>query len=1523
MKTKFMRFFPKVPNTTLFPFQDRLRLGLILLAGIVGLISSSVVADGQTLLDSFTDGNFTSGPAWSGDAANWTMAANSDVAAGAVGSRTLRLNAPALAQTDYLQTQISDWGGSQEWGIWIGIRAQALTAGNSRFVWLYANEATLTSATVDGYRLAMGDDSGGDEIRLQRITDGVATTVITSAGAIVNALTDIGFLVRVTRSNAGEWNLYTSVLPTASGTGDLATDSPISANASVIQGTATDTAITPSAGGYFGLSVSHTTGANAIVGTEFDQVYFTATPDCTPPTATVSGDATICDGGLTTIQAVLTGTGPWDVTWSDSVTQTGVATSPATRNVTPATTTNYTVTSVSDASGCAPGTGTGSATVTVNQPVTPSVSITANPGTTTCAGSQVVFTAVPVQGGVTPTYVWKTNGVADGSVPNTSATYTNSSLSNGETIDCQLTSSLSCVTASTAEAPQLTMNITTSVTPSVSVTSDHGAVICAGTMAVFTAAPIYGGGSPVFIWKTNGVQDTSVSSSSVTYTNTELADGDMVDCQLISNDPCASPTIADATQIVMAVNPNVPPSVSISANPGSTICSNSSVTFTATPVNGGASPTYQWKTNGVSTGATSSTFTTSLLKNGDVVTVVMTPSADICVSPATVTPSGITMTVNQNVAPTVNVSANPSGAICAGSSVTFTASPVNGGTTPAYQWRTNGVPVAGATSSTFTTATLVNGDVVTVVVTPSPDICVSPATATSANLTISVNSFRLVLATALTENMGTPGVTTVVNSYTGWQSTPPLTFSSTSTAQSDVRTSASSTGYLGASGGGNVFFGTASGADRNLIIAGINTTGFVSPQLQFGLDKVASGSEPFVVEVSSDGVDWTALTVPQPAALNTWTLTTASGTIPSTPNLSIRFSKNSTTAQYRLDDVKLSDVSTSASIGVSGPTTFCAGGSVTLTASAGGSSYVWSTGETTPSITVSVSDTYTVTVFDANTCSSSASETVTVNPLPAVSVNSTTVCAGDSTTLTATTDASDPTYLWSPGGATTASINVSPISTTLYSVAVADGATMCVNNASGTVTVNPLPAVGVNSATVCAGGSATLTATTSAGTPSYLWSPGGATTAAITVSPAGTTVYSVTVTDGTTGCASSGSGTVTVNPLPTVAILPATTNAECASTVTFTADPAGDGPLTYQWYDNLTNAIVSETNLTLTVTNLHDAAAGNYTVVVTGPFCSASAIASLTVKDTLAPILTILGANPATNECHVADTDAGVIANDICVGEVSVTTNSAVNTDAPGVYAITYTSDDGNGNTNTATRMVYVVDTIAPTLTVSGANPATIECHAAYTDAGATASDACMGLVVVTTSGSVDANTPGSYTLTYTADDSNGNTNSATRTVYVADTIAPVISMFGANPYTNFAYVLFVDPGATAVDACDISAAVTTNGTVDVATPGSYALQYVSTDASGNSTTNTRTVEVIALESPTITSEQQLGSGAFEVTFTGPNGQPYQLVTSPDVTLPMSGWTVLTTGMFGGNPVIYTDATAVNDAVRFYRIVSP
>jgi hypothetical protein len=85
----------------------------------------------------------------------------------------------------------------------------------------------------------------------------------------------------------------------------------------------------------------------------------------THPTASVSGGGTVCGGSSANIQAALTGTGPWNVTWSDGVGQSGVVSSPAVRSVSPAGTTNYTVTALSDSTGCSAGTLSGSATVTV------------------------------------------------------------------------------------------------------------------------------------------------------------------------------------------------------------------------------------------------------------------------------------------------------------------------------------------------------------------------------------------------------------------------------------------------------------------------------------------------------------------------------------------------------------------------------------------------------------------------------------------------------------------------------------------------------------------------------------------------------------------------------------------------------------------------------------------------------------------------------------------------------------------------------------------------------------------------------------------------------------------------------------------------------------------------------------------------------------------------------------------------------------------------------------------------------
>jgi PKD repeat protein len=133
--------------------------------------------------------------------------------------------------------------------------------------------------------------------------------------------------------------------------------------------------------------------------------FITATPSCTPPTASVSGSQTICQGGTATIQASLTGTGPWNVTWLDGTggtnyLQNGVVTGPATRTVSPSSTTTYTVTAVSDSTGCPGGTSSGSAIVTVNPtPSTP----TASNNSPICSGSTLTLSTPTVTGA---TYSW-------------------------------------------------------------------------------------------------------------------------------------------------------------------------------------------------------------------------------------------------------------------------------------------------------------------------------------------------------------------------------------------------------------------------------------------------------------------------------------------------------------------------------------------------------------------------------------------------------------------------------------------------------------------------------------------------------------------------------------------------------------------------------------------------------------------------------------------------------------------------------------------------------------------------------------------------------------------------------------------------------------------------------------------------------------------------------------------------------------------------------------------------------------
>ncbi len=103
-------------------------------------------------------------------------------------------------------------------------------------------------------------------------------------------------------------------------------------------------------------------------------------------------------------------------------------------------------------------------------------------------------------------------------------------------------------------------------------------------------------------------------------------------------------TSASSAVHAVTVNPLLTPSVTIGST-ATAICTGTNVTFTATPTNGGSSPSYQWYVDATPVGSNSSTYSSTTLNNGEVVSVVMTPSADVCVSPSTATSNSITMTV--------------------------------------------------------------------------------------------------------------------------------------------------------------------------------------------------------------------------------------------------------------------------------------------------------------------------------------------------------------------------------------------------------------------------------------------------------------------------------------------------------------------------------------------------------------------------------------------------------------------------------------------------------------------------------------------------------------------------------------------------------------------------------------------------------------------------------------------------------------------------------------------------------------
>lgn len=346
----------------------------------------------------------------------------------------------------------------------------------------------------------------------------------------------------------------------------------------------------------------------------------------------------------------------------------------------------------------------------------------------------------------------------------------------------------------------------------------------------------------------------------------------------------------------------------------------------------------------------------------------------------------------------------------------------------------------------------------------------------------------------------------------------------------------------------------------------------------------------------------------------------------------------------------------------------CGVGSATLTAS-GGTSYLWSTSQTTASITVNPSSTtaYTVTVTGSNGCTASVSKTVTVNPLPVsnISTPNASICNGGSTTLDAGNWSS---YLWSTGQST----RTITVSGGTYTVTVTNSGG-CTATASQTITVFQTPAPTISGATTfCSGNSTTLDA---GSWSSYLWST-GASSQTIPVNTGGT--YTVTVTN-QDGCIGTNSRTVTVFPTPTPAIIGA--NTLCAGNST-TLD-AGSWS-SYLWSTGSTLQTISVNT------------GGTYTVTVTNANgCAGSASHSVTVFPLPSP--TIGGTNIS---CAGSSTTLNAGSWESYLWSTGATTQT-ISVNTAGTYTVTVSN---NGCTGSATRII----TAPPALSVNaGADEAT------------------------------------------------------------------------------------------------------------------------------------------------------------------------------------------------------------------------
>lgn len=268
-------------------------------------------------------------------------------------------------------------------------------------------------------------------------------------------------------------------------------------------------------------------------------------------------------------------------------------------------------------------------------------------------------------------------------------------------------------------------------TVSITISTNNDFPVCPDIPIKITASSLNGGSDPSFQWKVNGV---ATGSDSEVFQSSSLKDGDKITCMITSSLPCVVNPVAFSDTLVVKIAPSIVPAITIlSSNTGS-ICKGTPVTFTATPINGGNTPLFQWKVNNFNVGDNSPVLTLTNLNDGDVVECELTNSKS-CNAISTVSSNKIVIQVSNSAIPVISIQASQS-AVCKGTSIEFTALTENAGDNNSFSWTINGIS-AGA-GPAFTAATFTDNDTVQCLFTTNLPGCPSPTTVASNKLGIQI-----------------------------------------------------------------------------------------------------------------------------------------------------------------------------------------------------------------------------------------------------------------------------------------------------------------------------------------------------------------------------------------------------------------------------------------------------------------------------------------------------------------------------------------------------------------------------------------------------------------------------------------------------------------------------------------------------------------------------------------------------------------------------------------------------------------